>query len=560
MKSNIKIHTIQWATLSILIILIFSACTQDLDLAPRTSLSEASFWNSANDFKLATNRYYRTLLPGFGTSGGDNNSDITYGNGQNDVSAGNLIPSENDNTWNTIYRELRQINTMLQKATEYQGEFSEISVSVAEAKFFRAYAYYNLLTRFGGVPYFDEPLLGENDERLFSPRSPRETVVLNILKDLNEAAPDLPKQSSLQGTDIGRISQGAAWALKARVALFEATWAKYHGTTGNVNDLLEQAINAALAIINSGEYELFYYTPKPEDSYLNSYLITGNDSKEQILARRYFPDISTHTIGNWVCCNGTNDYTKKLVDMYVATDGLPISISPLFQGYGSILSEYENRDLRMINTVAIPGGFHISRENTDGLIAIYPDLLTDDETGYKSRKLVAVDEDGVSNRAYEFKHVLKYSEVLLILAEALYERDGFISDADLNISVNLLRARGGVAALTNALVTTNGLDMLEQIRNERTVELVSDGYRLLDLRRWKIAVAELNEDILGVQVTSGIWDAIYPTASSLLADANGFRLVEAKEIRNFGEKNYLFPLPTQQIQLSKGTLEQNPGW
>ncbi|SIQ98456.1 RagB/SusD family nutrient uptake outer membrane protein [Maribacter ulvicola] len=561
MKRNIKYSkNFYWAVIFI-VTLVFSSCTQELDLAPRTSLSEVSFWNTPNDFKLATNRYYNTLLPQHGSGGEDNNSDITYGNGQNDVSAGNLLTSANDGNWDNSYQELRQINTMLQKATEYSGDHTEIAVSVAEGKFFRAYTYYNLVTRFGDVPYFDKPLKGEKDENLFTPRTSRETVINNIITDLDEAVKDLPLQSELEGTDVGRITKGAAWALKARVTLFEATWSKYHETESNVNDLLNQSITAAQAVIESGEYELFTYAPAPEDSYLNSYLITGNDSKEQILARRYFPDVRTHTLGNWVCCNGTNDYTKKLVDMYTATDGLPISISPLFKGYGTILSEYENRDLRMTNTIAIPGGFHISRENREGLDAVYPSLTTDEETGYKSRKLVAIDEDGISNRAWEFKHVIKYSEVLLILAEALYERDGAISDTDLNATVNLLRARGGVAALTNELVTTNDLNMLEQLRNERTIELASDGYRLLDLRRWGTAEIELNKDIKGVNIGNGSWDVEYPGVSTMFpTDVNGFRIVEDAATRQFGEKNYLFPIPTQQIQLSNGTLEQNPGW
>lgn len=560
MKRNIKTYTKKYCAILLLAILGFSSCTQDLDLAPRTSLSDASFWNTSSDFKLATNRYYRSLLPGHGAS--DANSDITYENGQNGTSAGTYVASENDGTWNNTYRELRQINTMLQKATEFTGNQSEIAASVAEGKFFRAYAYFVLVARFGDVPYLDKPLSGVDDANLFSPRTARETVVANIIKDLDEAAPDLPKQSTLTGSDVGRITQGAAWALKARVALFEATWVKYHGTAGNVANLLDQSITAAKAVINSGEYELFKYTEAPEESYLQSYMLPGNDSKEQILARRYHPDVSGHTWGHWLCCGGRGDATKKLSDMYVATDGLPISVSPLFQGYGTLLSEYENRDWRMTNTIALPGSNQISRGNQDGSAQVYARLTGDEETGYRIRKLVSVDPDGfVWGRNHEFKHVLKFSEVLLILAEALYEKDGSISDADLNATVNLLRARGGVAELTNTLVTTNGLNMLQQIRNERTVELAYDGFRFNDLRRWKTAVVELNEHIRGVNIGNNSWDVQFPGVSTLFpTDADGFRIVEDKSTRQFSEKYYLYPLPTQQIQLSEGTLEQNPDW
>ena len=85
---------------------------------------------------------------------------------------------------------------------------------------------------------------------------------------------------------------------------------------------------------------------------------------------------------------------------------------------------------------------------------------------------------------YDFKE-FRYGEVLLILAEALYEKNGHISDADLDRTINVLRSRVNMPALTNAFVTANGLNMLNEIRRERTVELAFEGFRRDDLRRWK---------------------------------------------------------------------------
>ena len=551
------------------------ACTQDLDLKPRTQISEKNFWKQANDFKQAANRYYVTLLPQHVTIGGiDDNSDLTYGTEQNVVGAGVNVARENDGIWNSRYVELRQINTMLAKAAEYPGDKSEIATSVAEGKFFRALAYFQLVVRFGDVPYFDRPLTGLDDELLKKPRISRETVITNVLNDLDEAAPDLPLQSKLSGTDIGRVTQGAAYALKARVALFEATWAKYHGTKGNVSNLLDQSIAAARAVIASGEYELFEYAADKKDSYLQSYMLPGNDSKEQILARRYHPEVGGHALGHWLCCGNFGDGTKKLADMYVCTDGLPIDKSPMFKGYGTMTSEYQNRDLRMSNTFTPPGSTGLkyrSRDNADGSQPVFSVLTTAAVAGYKVRKLVAVDEEGfVWGQCSEFKHVLKYSEVLLNLAEALYEKNSAISDGELDNTINKLRARGGVAKLTNALVSANGLDMKTEIRRERAVELAYDNHRLNDLKRWKTAVKELNEDIKGVNIGGGAWDNAKDKAGKLIfkdiskgklpKDADGFKIVEPKANRKFSEKNYLFPLPTQQIQLSNGVITQNTGW
>ena len=547
---------------AVLLLVILSGCTKDLDLNPRQEIHEKSFWKSANHFKIAANNYYAALLPRHAINELDNDSDLAHRGRQNLRSAGKNILRDNDIIWNRIYEGLRQINTMLVRAAEYKEDKSEIAISVAEGKFFRAFAYFQLVVRFGDVPYFDRPLTGLKDELLKKPRTRRDTVINNILKDLDEAAKVLPLQSALAAADIGRVTKGAAYALKARVALFEATWAKYHKTQGNVNQLLDQAIAAARAVIESGEYELYTYAAAPEESYLQSYLLAGNDSREQILARRHAPGRilsgQNHAVTGFLAHDLVQG-TKKLADMYVCTDGLPVTQSKLFKGYKTMTSEYENRDWRMSNTFMIPGSTHNHAANEWG-DPNYPNPTT--LPGYRIRKLVSTDQAcWTSYQCAEFKHILKYSEVLLNLAEALYEKNSSISDSDLEGTVNLLRARGGVAKLTNQLVTDNGLNMLDEIRRERSVELAFDNFRLNDLKRWKTAVSELNEDIKGVNIGSGAWpEELFPGISAMQSDAKGFKIVEDRAMRQFAERNYLFPLPARQIQLSQGVLTQNPGW
>lgn len=545
-------------------LLIILSCAKTLDLAPTSALSDETFWASSTDFKLATNEFY-FRLPGQGFY--DNNSDITWENSPNSVSSGTNTLPPNDGIWNATYRNLLWINKVLLEASNYEGG-DDISRWVGEAKFFRAWNYFNLVLRFGDVPYFDTPIDPTDTEALQQPRESREVVINNVIQDLKEAAPDLPLQNGITGNDLGRISRGAAQALLARVALYEATWAKYHQTPGNAQGLLGESITAAEAIIASGEYSLFVYDSDPTLSYFNSYMLPGNDSKEQILARRYDPEVGGHAHGHWLCCGGRGDGTKKLADLYVATDGLPIDVSPLFQGYDSHTSEWENRDLRMSNTLMKPGINQVNRQNQDGSRPWYPNIAGNEETGYRVNKLVSNDPDGfVWGRNHEFKHILKYSEVLLNLAEALYERDGSISDTDLDRTINLLRARGGVAPLTNSLVSSNGLNLLEEIRRERTVELAYDGFRLNDLKRWKIAVEELGDAVRGVQIGNGAWDNVKDGDWDFSGiktvrdtDSEGFILVQDAGNRLFSEKNYLFPIPSQQIQLSENTLTQNPGW
>jgi hypothetical protein len=151
----------------------------------------------------------------------------------------------------------------------------------------------------------------------------------------------------------------------------------------------------------------------------------------------------------------------------------------------------------------------------------------------------------------------------LILAEAIYEKNGSISDQDLDRTINVVRSRVNMPPLTNAFVLANGLNMLDEIRRERTVELSFEGYRRDDLRRWKTAETVLPQFIKGVKFVGTEYQTKYPDlvpGTDIQVDNNGFIIAEDAGSRQFLPKHYLDPIPLQQIQLSNGTLLQNPGW
>ena len=153
--------------------------------------------------------------------------------------------------------------------------------------------------------------------------------------------------------------------------------------------------------------------------------------------------------------------------------------------------------------------------------------------------------------------------MLLILAEALYEKNGQIADGDLDKTINLLRNRVNMPRLTNAFVQTNGLNMLNEIRRERTVELAFEGFRREDLRRWKTAETVLPQALRGVKFVGTEYQQKYPDLKvgvDIQVDNNGFIIAEPAAARQFMSKHYLDPIPLQQIQLSKGALVQNNGW
>src|SRR5437762_5515850 len=293
---------------------------------------------------------------------------------------------------------------------------------------------------------------------------------------------------------MGRVTQGAALALKARASLYQGTWLKYHAE-GSPTAMLADAIAAAEQLIVSNQYRVF--NDSGALSYKHLFILGGDDSREVILARRYYVGRATH---NWTRELWFNFMipTKKLADMYLATDGLPITSSPLFKGYDSLTSEFQNRDPRMAMTFVVPGS-NVFQES--GFQPVFPGFTGSSatRTGYMLRKFLDETVEATQFQGeYDFKE-FRYGEVLLILAEALFERDGVISDADLNRTINLLRGRVGMPALTNAFVAGNGLDVLTEYRRERTVELAFEGFRREDLRRWKTAETEMPQAMRGVK-------------------------------------------------------------
>ncbi|MGN6195443.1 MAG: RagB/SusD family nutrient uptake outer membrane protein [Ginsengibacter sp.] len=536
------------------LILLLLGCKKALDLTPEDQISDASFWKTPAHFELAANDFYYALkeVPQYI----DNNSDIAFGAGPDPVSDGSYLPTANSPVWDNAYKNIRATNYLLEKA-KTSGLGSSIDRWVGEALFFRAYNYWNLVESFGGVPKIDT-VLDVTSPELYTPKSSQSEIIDFIIDDLQKAVTMLPKQSELTADEMGRVTQGAALTLEARAALYMGTWAKYHAE-GDPSKYINIAVDAAQKVVESNEYAL--YTDGP-DSYKNLFILKGDDSKEVILARRYYENRMVH---NWTRELWFNAMvpTKNLADMYLATDGLPIDKSPLFKGYNTLTSEFQNRDPRMSMTFIVPGSTIFFE---GGLLQpTYPGFSGSNatHTGYMIRKFLGETIAATQFQgAYDFKE-FRYGEVLLILAEGLYEQNGMISDQDLDRTINLLRARVNMPPLTNEFVNQNGLNMLTEIRRERTVELAFEGFRRDDLRRWKTAETVLPQAIKGVKFVGTEYQQKYPNlkiGTDIQVDNNGFIIAEPSSARQFLPRHYLNPIPLQQIQLSQGKLVQNPGW
>jgi hypothetical protein len=559
--------TIIYFSFGLLLVLIAS-CSNYLNLQPQSEITDLAFWNTPASFELAANWFYQNSLydpSSGGTLNSDNMSDISEDTQPDAVSSGTYVAPSDDGVWDGAYTGIRNANKLIT-----EGESSSIKNNIlaylGEGYFFRAFNYFTLFKQYGGVPLIDK-VLTTTDPEIYNARASRNETLKFILSDLNTAISNLPAKSD---AGAGRISKEAAEAFEARIALFEGTWREFHGS-GNADSLLEIAASESKAVIDSKAYSL--YNGKGIESY--RYLFIDNSSKndpESILVKHYVMSINPSGWPYGISW-GYMSPTKKIADMYLCSDGLPIDKSALFEGYDSCRSEFYNRDPRMTESIIVPADSIIRPQYTEAEPQ-WPGVGNNRNvnSGYMLYKFISEVAAPYTTSAGDFDwNDMRYAEVLLIYAEATFELNGSISDADLNISINLLRDRVHMPHLTNAFVTANGLDMRTEIRRERTVELAFEGYRWDDLRRWKTAETELPKSLLSIKITGTQWNSpeitigvnstpglFYNLPASKLE--NGFLVLQPSSQRSFDpSKDYLLPIATQQIMLNP-KLVQNPGW
>ncbi len=553
--------------------LCISSCSDYfLDLNPTDQQTEANYFKNAEEFEIAANGTYSFY--GFSdvseTVNGtkytssfydvlDVNSDILGGIAP--IAAGTMAASTNDTYWSLCYAKIRKCNVVIEKGETYSGT-DNITASLAVARFFRAYQYFWLLQRFGGVPLITKTLTSASQE-LYAPRNSRYEVAKQIFDDLDYAIQYLPEEKDYNG----KVSLEGAKAFKARVLLFEATWEKYVGTTTDgdgsttgagsnkpanypdVKKMLTDAASLASDVFTSGKYDLwnakgtafegiaYNYLFNLEDENTNPMGFKKDKNHEFILQIAH--DHTSKRIGKNVtkACMGDNNNTGgvtiKMINMFpCVTDGLPYLYSKDYKGYNNMTDVYTNRDARMTSCIKIPGntyywmGLNGADKNTYlkadyvntfdfpvGCTPYYPIVLSAGNTGFQNRKMASERKDYQdTDESYNYP-VLRLAEVYLIYAEAKCELgDGTISDEDLNKSINLLHDRAGTARISNASVAqanvnyqlntgkVGNLTILELIRNERAVELRNENLRPSDLLRWGIAENALNDNRSGLVI------------------------------------------------------------
>ncbi|PRD56591.1 RagB/SusD family nutrient uptake outer membrane protein [Sphingobacterium gobiense] len=556
------------------------ACNDDfLERPPLDQVASDRFFEKPKDLETYVNQYYNaTFFPKYANHGNDYDSDDLVGPTVNTRLQGTRPVL----TTGTIgFGNVRSINyfmTHYKKIEEFH-DFDSYKQYVGEAYYFKAVTYFNLLKSYGDIQWLDTDL-GDTSPELYNPRTPREVVVDRIIGCLDTAALYLTADKT---NGYERINKWIALLMQSRVALYEGTWQKYHnGTSFGVenadpNKYLEKAVGAAEQIMESGLYAI-YSTGKPEEDYRNLFIQREYSSSNEVMFwRKYDNNLSR---GNSSFTNDRNfrmsqplgrSISKSVIDDYLCTDGRAIGGNPLFQGHTTIVQEMENRDPRFRQTVASPDQVwkiqaHGNVENWSSVFArMNANADLNAPTGYMIQK--GYDPQviyHVQQYGEEPSILFRYAEVLLNYIEAKAEL-GTSTQGDIDKTVKLLRDRVGMPNIDiGSIATDSDWDfptlppLINEIRRERRIELVGEGFRWDDIARWAAA----DELIVGKRPKG--FKASQISNNPFHEDEAGFMDPFQKAMPGgYGfklDRDYLDCIPESQIVLNPENLTQNPGW
>lgn len=585
-----------------LISFILFGCNEDfLEEVPQDSVGGDPIFGSENGLELYTYSFYNGLPDAMDIFTGDYISD--YGS-RRDVTL-YLTPgafSANESSgWS--WGALRNINHFIANCNDERVPLEVRQHYLGLAKFFRAWFYFDKVQRFGDVPWIGQPL-GVDDPSLYNTRDPRTLVMDSLIADLNYATTYL---NSNPDPTRSLITRDVAHAFLSRVALFEGTFRKYHtdySLAETSNGLLTIAENAAKAVMDNGVYQI--HTGSGQDgSYRALFISESPVASEVILAWVANESLSVMHAANWHYSSSTTgigfNLTRDFVNTYLNIDGTPFTDTP---GWETMVfsEEVNNRDRRLSQTIRMEDYSRVSGNTR----IILPPSFDYTNTGYHPIKFV---QDDMIKDTWTLTTsslpIIRYAEVLLNYAEAKAEL-GSLTDEDWAKTIGVLRERGGITGGLNTIPTVTDPYLQEayfpeisdpallEIRRERGIELVMEGFRFYDIVRWRkgelmekvfngIYVPALNNpmdlnddgdlDVAFYQTTlpeNVIPGVEYLNVAQSTAEAgsnprilsngdHGEILWFWNHPRVWEEKHYLYPIP-EIDRLFNPNLGQNPGW
>lgn len=573
----------------------------DLDEFPQDKLAPENYFNNEAELRTFTNTFYQQNLP-TAESIYSETADLIVCTTLSKEVAGTRVVENDGGGWTTgSWNPLTYINHYLYYSHRCKDAKARAHYD-GVARFFRAYFYFEKVKRFGDVPWYDTPV-GSADPALYKARDSREYVMEKVLEDIDFAIDNLPT-----APDVYNVTKWTALALKSRICLFEGTFRKYHGLEGG-DEFLQACADASEKFITSSPYDIYNTGSSPYRDLFSAKNATST-SKEVILARDYDKGQSVvHNINMYALSTtyGMPGVTKKMVDSYLMADGTRFTDQPNYGTMGFYM-EMQNRDPRLTQTVRGPKYTRIGGTETLG-----PDFACS-HTGYNLTKWVGdASQDGYNN-SYSDIILFRSAEVYLNFAEAKAEL-GTLTQSDIDKSIKKLRDRVGMpnlnmeAANLNpdpylaspvtgyANVTGANKGVILEIRRERAVELIAEGFRYYYMVRWKEGKRFENEiegmyfapikdgetwrvyDMDGDGKNSAMDICLYTNAKPeidgvktyykigekfRLTGENGGNVIvhdTATEPRQWREdRDYLYPIPLSQILLSNGKVKQNPHW
>lgn len=422
------------------------------------------------------------------------------------------------NYWQYRYKGILRCNMVINKVPEAPVEDESFRARmIAEAKFLRAFQYFELINYFGGVPIILQLHMPEEVEGIT--RSSVEEVYRLIEQDLTEAIPNLPKRSEYAASDMGRITKGAAQGLLGKAYLFQEKYTQ-----------AEEALNA---VITSGEYELL-----PE--FGDVWSIKTNNSKEGLFEIQTNSDL-TYNLGERisVVCGSRDDAGWSW--------GLPTSnLEKAFLDAGD--TERLKWTIIKHNATEVPGDPSWTAEN--------PYVITPDKhkSGRVTRKLYIPMDQRPS--PYDASHIplnyrlLRYADVLLMYAEV---ENALGKDDAARDALNQVRQRAKLGD-----VLASGKDLRDAIRLERRLELALENQRLFDIRRWTDDNGK--KAICNIMGQNGTF-----VKYNLEESTDEWEIVNQKENSNKGyyfreDRDLVFPIPHSEVSMSQGSITQNPNY
>ncbi|MBV6641445.1 MAG: RagB/SusD family nutrient uptake outer membrane protein [Cyclobacteriaceae bacterium] len=564
--------------LLLLTVPFIQACDEDfLDRPPLDQIGNDSYWRSAVDLQNYTATFYQNL-PGFPGSAYNTynqaTDQFTYQNANNLLNGTTVIST---GSWQSDFSAVRGINIFFDNYGKCEDDFETWKHYLGEAQFFKAWIYFNLVQKYGDVPWYSNSLTTEDEDELMRPRDPRTLVVDSILYLLDEATENVALRDAAPWNN-NSINKEAVLAFKSRVGLYEGTWQKYHagtafGTSGADPDKYFQAsVDAAEELINGGEYNAgIYTTGNPDTDYFSLFGMGNMGPINEILLYRAYSiaDRIGHN-QNYYTTTSPNQLgaTWSFVTSHLANDGTPFDYTTLAQttkGNDFLTAIAANCDPRLRQNIWIPGDV---MNNGEALVFDYPPIdegpINVSPTGFQVKKGVNLDlTTGYANANDAGFILFSYSEVLLNYAEAKYELDGTIAYAQLNE----LRARVGMPDFViNQQTDDPNLvdygyaisDALYEIRRERSVELVFNRFRESDWKRWAAHSLFDGKRPLGYPFKADEFPGFTPSL-----DENGLIDILQTEIPSGytfrADRDYLSSVPETELTLNPN-LTQNPGW